>query len=115
MRMVKFCPECANLLRKKLLNGKYYMICKCGYKEKLKKINDIELQRKIQKKKDVLKNNLIIRTDNEKILINPKTTKICPKCGYSEAVYWQEQLFSADEPMVSFFRCLNCNRVWREY
>ena len=49
------------------------------------------------------------------ILIHPKTSKICPKCRYNEAVFWQEQIFSADEPMVTFFRCLKCNRVWREY
>ena len=112
--MVYFCPKCSNLLRKKLMNGIYYLICKCGYKEKFVQ-NKEQIINDIHKKEKELKSKLIVVSDNEKILIHPKTSKICPKCGYTEAVYWQEQLFSADEPMVTFFRCLKCNGVWREY
>jgi len=113
--MVDFCPECSNLLRKKMMDGRYYLICKCGHKRGLNNLNEKEISKIIKQKSEALKNNLIIVPNKEKILIYPKTLKICPKCGYKKAVYWQEQLFSADEPMVSFFRCLKCNGVWREY
>lgn len=113
--MVNFCPECSNLLRKKLMKSMYYLVCKCGYKKELVNIDRERIIKEIQKKKGALTNNLIIVSNEEKILVHPKTSKICPKCGHKEAVYWQEQLFSADEPMVSFFRCLKCNKVWREY
>jgi len=97
------------------MDGKYYLICKCGYKKRANNLNEKEISKIIKKKSEALKNNLIIVSNKEKILIYPKTSKICPKCGHKKAVYWQEQLFSADEPMVSFFRCLKCNIVWREY
>ncbi len=113
--MVDFCPECSNLLRKKMMESVYYLVCKCGYQKDLPNCDREQIIKEIQKKKDTFKDNLIVIVSKEKILINPKTCKICPKCGYNEAVYWQEQLFSADEPMVSFFRCLKCSRVWREY
>jgi len=114
--MVDFCPECSNLLRKKMMDGKYCLICKCGYNKVLANNTGRErINKEIQRKKDALSNNLIIISNKEKILVHPKTSKICPKCEYKEAVYWQEQLFSADEPMVSFFRCLKCKNVWREY
>ena len=113
--MVDFCPECSNLLRKKMMEGVYFLECKCGYQKDLPNRDREQIIKEIQKKKETLKNNLIVISSKEKILINPKTCRTCPKCGYNEAVYWQEQLFSTDEPMVSFFRCLKCNRVWREY
>ncbi len=113
--MVDFCPECSNLLRKKMKEGRHYLTCKCGYERGQNSRNEKDLSKIIKKKSEALKNNLIIVSNKEKILIHPETSKICPRCGYKRAVYWQEQLFSADEPMVSFFRCLNCNIVWREY
>jgi len=113
--MVNFCPECSNLLRKKMMKGIHYIVCKCGYKKELINIDREQITKEIQKKKEALKENLIIVSNKEEIFVHPKTSKICPKCGHKEAVFWQEQLFSADEPMVSFFRCLKCKRVWREY
>lgn len=113
--MVKFCPNCSNLLRKRILKGISYLICNCGFKKELKEYKETELKKIIQKKEAELNHNLIIVPNKNDILIYPKVDNICPKCGYKKAVYWQEQTLSADEPSTSFFRCLNCNRVWREY
>jgi len=112
--LVEFCPECSNLLRRKLINGKYYLLCKCGYTRETN-IDLKIIEKTIQKKKEDLKKNLIIKKNEDQILVNLKVIKTCPKCGYHEAVAWQEQTLSADEPSTSFFRCLKCNRVWREY
>jgi len=113
--MVDFCPDCSNLLRKKMMKGVYYLVCKCGYQKDLINLDRKQIIKEIEKKNESLKDNLIVVSSKEKIFIHPKTSKTCPKCGYHEAVYWQEQIFSADEPMVSFFRCLKCSCVWREY
>lgn len=115
MIMVNFCPKCCNLLRKKIMNGIYYQVCKCGYSEEFVSKDREQIIKEIQKKKEALRDNFIVVSEKEKILIHPKTSNTCPKCRYNEAVFWQEQIFSADEPMVTFFRCLKCNRVWREY
>jgi len=114
-KIVDFCPKCSNLLRKKLLGTDYLLECKCGYKKKFTEDLTEERNNTIKKKKEALKDNLIVISTKEKILVHPKTLNTCPKCGHGEAVFWQEQLYSADEPMVTFFRCLKCNRVYREY
>ncbi|MGQ4876209.1 MAG: transcription factor S [Promethearchaeia archaeon] len=112
--MIKFCPKCSNLMRKKLIGGKYFLICKCGYRKEFDP-NSENREKIVIKKEKELKNNLIIKTRKDDILIQPKTQKTCPYCGFNEAAFWQEQILSADEPSTTFFRCLKCNKVWREY
>jgi DNA-directed RNA polymerase subunit M len=112
--MVEFCPKCSNLLRKKRVNGKTYLACKCGYRKENETDTD-QIKKTIQDKKNALNENLIVVTDEDKISIHPKIIKICPKCGYKEAETWQTQTRSADEPSTSFFRCVKCKFTWREY
>ena len=112
--MVEFCPECSSLLRKKRINGKIYLECKCGF-QKEENVSEEEIQHKIQEKKDSLKKNLIIVSNDDKIAVHPKVTRTCPKCKNEEAETWQEQTRSADEPSTSFFRCTKCKYTWREY
>ena len=38
----------------------------------------------------------------------------CKRCGKANTRYWQMQTRSADEPMTTFIRCLNCGKEWRE-
>ncbi|MHA1292794.1 MAG: transcription factor S [Promethearchaeota archaeon] len=112
--MVKFCPECSNLLRKQAIDGKDYLVCRCGYKEDIEN-DDSEIKKLIQKKEEELEKNLIIVSQEDKISIHPKILKDCPKCKHIEAEYWQEQTRSADEASTSFFRCTKCKFTWREY
>ncbi|KAK6588674.1 transcription elongation factor TFIIS [Cryptosporidium xiaoi] len=37
----------------------------------------------------------------------------CGKCKTNKTTYYQMQTRSADEPMTTFVRCLNCNNRWR--
>ena len=112
--MVDFCPECSNLLRRKYVDGNVSLQCKCGYKEDIE-ANESELKKKIQEKKDALKKNIIIVSNEDKITVHPIVSRECPKCGHTKAEAWQEQTRSADEPSTSFFRCLKCRKSWREY
>ncbi len=112
--MVEFCPECSSLLRKKLLDGKSYLACICGYKQEFGSNKD-EIQKNIQEKKQALDDGLIIVSEKDKISVHPLVTRECPKCKHNEAEAWQEQTRSADEPSTSFFRCVKCKNTWREY
>ena len=112
--MVKFCPECSNMLRKKLMDGRPSLACNCGFHQDIE-VSHAEVQENIQKKKDALKENLIIVSEKDKIAVHPIVSKECPKCGNGEAEAWQEQTRSADEPSTSFFRCTKCKFTFREY
>jgi len=37
----------------------------------------------------------------------------CKKCGTNKVTYTQAQTRSADEPMTTFFNCLNCGNRWK--
>ncbi len=112
--MVDFCPECSSLLRRGNVIDKTFLICKCGY-EKEFETNADEIKKTIQKKKEALKENLIVVSEEDKISVNLKVKEKCPKCAHKEAEAWQEQTRSGDEPSTSFFRCLKCKFTWREY
>ena len=112
--MVEFCPECSGLLRKRIMDRKRFLVCKCGYQKELG-LNDEEVEKKIQAKKDALDKNIIIVSGEDKISVHPLVTRVCAKCGNKEAEAWQVQTRSADEPSTSFFRCTKCKFTWREY
>ncbi|KAG7527559.1 hypothetical protein FFLO_06811 [Filobasidium floriforme] len=38
----------------------------------------------------------------------------CPKCDSTRAYFRQLQIRSADEPMTTFLRCVQCKEQWRE-
>ena len=109
--MVQFCPECSNLLRKKTEEGNSFLACKCGYQEILELLVDLE---SVQKKRDALKKNLIIVSEEDKVSLHPIAKKTCPKCENKKAESWQVQIRSSDEPSTHFFRCTQCKFTWRE-
>ncbi|MHA2257774.1 MAG: transcription factor S [Promethearchaeota archaeon] len=111
--MVEFCPDCSNLLREKRIDEIILLACKCGYEKELLPDNKI-IEKRIQKKKDALEENLIIISENDKISVYPQVKKICPKCKNKLAETWQTQMRSADEPSTHFFRCTQCKHTWRE-
>ena len=112
--MVEFCPDCSSLLRKKTMDSKTFLACRCGYIKEVDN-NKEDIDRKIELKKKELEKNLIIVSEEDKVSVLPKVDMICPKCKYKEAETWQEQTRSADEPSTHFFRCLKCKFTWREY
>lgn len=112
--MVEFCPECSNLLRKKVYDGDKSLVCRCGFQKELKRSTE-EINNDVRLKKKALDKNLIVVSQEDKISVHPIVKKYCPKCNHKEAEAWQEQTRSADEPSTSFFRCLECKHTWREY
>ncbi|KNB41917.1 hypothetical protein JH06_4522 [Blastocystis sp. subtype 4] len=43
-----------------------------------------------------------------------KTEARCPYCEHDTAYFQQIQIRSADEPMTTFYRCANCERIWSD-
>lgn len=43
-----------------------------------------------------------------------QTRTQCPTCGHDKAYFFQLQIRSADEPMTTFYKCVNCTHQWRE-
>ena len=111
--MVEFCPECSNLLRKKNMGGKVYLICKCGYQREAS-VDKSKTEKEIEEKKKILDRNLVILKKEDQVSVNPIVKVTCPKCGNNEAEAWQRQIRSSDEPSTSFFRCTKCKHTWRE-
>ncbi|UCD00893.1 MAG: transcription factor S [Promethearchaeota archaeon] len=111
--MPDFCPDCDNLLRKRKIKDKLFLVCKCGFQKELYN-NPDEIQKSIHKKKKALEKNLLILSEEDKISVHLKIKKDCPKCGNSEAETWQVQIRSSDEPSTHFFKCTKCKYTWRE-
>lgn len=44
----------------------------------------------------------------------PDGAYTCGKCKSKKTVYTQMQIRSADEPMTTFVRCLNCSKSWKD-
>lgn len=94
-----FCKKCGNLLMPK--DGK--MKCSCGYVQSEEKLIE-------KKKKDV---KIEVMKDEGESL--PIISADCKYCGNKKAYFWSMQTRSADEPETRFFRCVKCNKTWREY
>ncbi|MHA1148814.1 MAG: transcription factor S [Promethearchaeota archaeon] len=118
MSPVQFCEECGGMLRKKVKDGKVFLVCKCGYEEEseeAKKQIEEEKKRLIQEKQAALEKNVVIMSLNDNLSVHLKVKEECPKCKNMEAETWQVQTRSADEPSTTFFKCTKCKFTWREY
>ncbi|KAF2101260.1 hypothetical protein NA57DRAFT_64128 [Rhizodiscina lignyota] len=53
---------------------------------------------------------------SEGIKDRSKTTIQCTneKCDGQEALFYQLQIRSADEPMTNFYQCVKCKKEWRD-
>ena len=43
-----------------------------------------------------------------------KTEVTCPKCAHRQAYFMQLQTRSADEPMTTFYKCVDCTHRWND-
>jgi len=115
--MVKFCSKCESIVKKNKEGTKY--ICpKCKYEEPVsaedKSPEHIATKKNLEKKIALTK-TLVFGDEKVAGPVNATTKVPCPKCGYPEAEYFQQQTRSADEPATTFYKCLKCGHSWREY
>ena len=111
--MLSFCPNCNNMLlvEKNEFTGIYNLSCpSCPYNFIIDGNIQVYDRKKLPRKEvdDVLGGGWD----------NVDQTKVqCPnydKCGGEKAYFFQLQIRSADEPMTSFYKCVECGNRWRE-
>ena len=105
---MKFCKNCGNILIvKEFMDGKKMYCRKCGQTSDLEETLTIKFPQNERKEVAVFD-----ETDAE----FPTTRVLCPKCQKEVDAYWAlQQTRAADEPPTRFYRCKECNHVWREY
>ena len=108
---MEFCDKCGGIMMPQKSGNSIKIVCrKCGKKKRAK-----EKKFKISSVSNKKKGKIIVVDKKSKIDVLPKTKVDCPKCNNSEALWWMQQMRSADEAATRFYRCTKCNHTWREY
>ncbi|KAK3363277.1 transcription factor S-II-domain-containing protein [Lasiosphaeria hispida] len=109
---ILFCPFCANLLiLSRMETGGNRLECRtCPYEHPIDK--------------PIYSRKNFPRKEKEDVFGGPgawdnaqKADNIAcpaPDCNGQEAAYFQVQIRSADEPMTTFLKCMECGNRWRE-
>lgn len=100
-----FCPKCKTLM---FPSGGEWLCKKCGHTGD----TDGKGNKKIITKRTKDKVMMVIEGNLD---ILPKTKVECPKCGHNEAYWVLRQTRAADEPETRIYRCVKCEKSWREY
>jgi len=101
---MEFCSQCKSIMVPK----EGMMVCrKCGFK-----MPKAVGESMISKTKQLERITPVLEQESSGL---PTTNAKCPECGHKVAYWWLRQLRSADESEVRFFRCVKCNKTWREY
>jgi transcription factor S len=101
---MEFCPKCGSII---VVEGKKANCAKCRYRPK--GTIKIQASEKINSAKGVA----VI--DESKLTTYPKVGIKCPDCKHKEAYFWTMQTRSSDEAETKFYKCVKCERTWREY
>ncbi|KAL7203145.1 hypothetical protein ACSBR2_016453 [Camellia fascicularis] len=110
---MEFCPTCGILLQYELphMSRPARFFCPtCPY------VCNIETKVKIKRRQHLVKKEIEPIFSKDDMKNGPTTEATCPNCGFGKAVFQQMQIRSADEPMSTFYWCLNekCRHQWRE-
>ncbi|KAM7472324.1 hypothetical protein LguiA_010507 [Lonicera macranthoides] len=110
---MEFCPTCGILLQYALPHMGHpsrFFCPTCSY------ICHIESKVKIKRRQHLVKKEIEPIFSKDELKNGPTTEASCPNCGYDKASFQQIQIRSADEPMTTFYKCLNesCENLWRE-
>ncbi|XP_039170053.1 DNA-directed RNA polymerase III subunit RPC10 isoform X1 [Eucalyptus grandis] len=111
---MEFCPTCGNLLQYELPHRERparFFCPTCPY------VCNIETKVKIKRKQHLVRKKMDPVFSEEDRRNGPQTDGVtCPHCGHGKAIYHQALIRSADEPMTTFYWCLNekCKKNWRE-
>ncbi|KAG0045926.1 DNA-directed RNA polymerase III subunit RPC10 [Gryganskiella cystojenkinii] len=105
-----FCPTCSNLLLVQSGAVSQQLYCQtCPYVYPIAKT--IVQRKRLDRKQvdDVLGGDEAWQNVDQ-------TEALCPKCEFDRAYYMQIQTRSADEPMTTFYKCVNlqCGWQWKE-
>jgi DNA-directed RNA polymerase subunit M len=113
--MENWCPDCGSMMFLMKVEDKEVLKCKrCGF---IKELDPENIDRDSFKITTEFRHSEkdLIEVQKGDLNTMPTTRIECPKCGHSEAAYWQLQTRGADEGMTTFYRCLKCKNTWRAY
>ena len=114
--MVNFCQKCGNLLvpqyKKHKKVGTILLYCNLCRRTETTSIDGISY--KVKTRFDHKENEKPLIFD-EDFSVDPIIRQFCPKCGFSEAYYWQggNRRKLEWEPMT-FYRCRKCKNTWND-
>ncbi|KAK4526844.1 hypothetical protein GAYE_SCF28MG4762 [Galdieria yellowstonensis] len=104
-----FCRWCHNLLLLERQQDSYRFVCRtCPFYYQV----EGKMERKLfglQKKQEAD----VLGGDKQWELAD-QTDAMCPRCSHQRAYFFQMQTRSADEPMSTFYRCVECGHQWKE-
>ena len=117
-----FCKDCDGLLQpRKDEQGNIGSFCMdCGeFKDGEISVSSITIPNEAR---DNIENDpeggkMLILEDNDNRTVGRSSKEMyCSNCKSNQQVeYWEIQTRSADESPTRFFKCLNCEKQWREY
>jgi DNA-directed RNA polymerase subunit M len=112
-----FCNKCDSLLSPKKIGNKVVPFCPdCNESKENGSLGKISFEDEERKNDPEGGKMLIIEDDSNAVTGRSRKEMICPKCQTIETIeYWEIQTRSADESPTRFFRCLTCEKNWREY
>lgn len=116
--MIRFCVECNNLLypKESKRERKLYFACRnCDHQEEANVHCVYYRSSKNIDTKQVFENRSAL-TDLASDPTLPRTTRICPKCGHRQAVYFQSRERERDTAMTLSYLCCNftCHHLWTD-
>lgn len=114
---MSFCEECDSILQPREIDGKIIPYCPDCEEERLEGNLPTITYTNSERDKDPEGGKILIIEDVSKTTTGRSSKEMyCDNCKTSQQVeYWELQTRSADESATRFFRCINCNKNWREY
>ncbi|KAG8181893.1 hypothetical protein JTE90_026053 [Oedothorax gibbosus] len=108
--MLMFCPTCGNILiAEEGIHYYRFVCCTCPYTHNIKRKLSSRMYPKLKEIDDVLGGSSAWENVNS-------MEETCPKCGNKKAFFLQIQTRSADEPMTTFYKCVDvkCAHRWKD-
>lgn len=100
-----FCPQCKSLLKPQVRDNKKILGCSCGYVKEGRQQMNVGLRKEV---------NAVEVVEKDEPSTKTKVNEECPHCGHTEAYHWTQQVGPSDEPEDNLYRCVKCNKGWRE-
>ncbi|MDH5401976.1 MAG: RPA12/RPB9/RPC11 RNA polymerase family protein [Candidatus Heimdallarchaeota archaeon] len=112
-----FCDACDSLLQPKKVDNDILPYCiECDEIKAEGKIGKISYEDEDRKADPEGGKMLILEEQQQGTVGRPQKEMFCPKCNTMQMIeFWEIQTRSADEAPTRFFKCLGCEKNWREY
>ena len=114
-----FCDVCDSLLKPKRIDGivvSWCPICKENRDGDAATTISVENEARKEIENDPDRGKMLILEEEKRTVGRSSRDMYCNTCKSNQEVeYWEIQTRSADESPTRFFKCLNCEKQWREY